>query len=119
MKDRVVTWLGRARPWAARAVAGLLVTGCGPREDSRVRKARQVLTDVSNQDPQFARYALGVASGALSSAMIDSTSARMRSISMRRCSGEGTVGPSRAGTAAEEIARTKHAVTTVLKSPPG
>jgi HEAT repeat protein len=41
--------------------AAMLVTDCGPRQDPRVRKARQVLAEVSAGDPQFAVYALEVA----------------------------------------------------------
>ena len=41
--------------------AVVLVTGCGPRQDPRVRKAQQVLAEVSAGDPQFAVYALEVA----------------------------------------------------------
>jgi len=47
---------------ASLAIAGVvLVAGCGPRQDPRVQKAEQVLTEVSAGDPQFTVYALEVA----------------------------------------------------------
>ena len=38
------------------------VVGCGPGHDPRIRKAQQILTEVTAQNPQFAQYALDVAS---------------------------------------------------------